>query len=93
MLSVYFRLLFKFTMRQLKLISENVIVRGWSGILQFVEQCAELVNSHFFPLLQVGDALLQEDVFLTILNVFVVVLSSQHTFLLFQNVELATDNH
>ena len=45
-------------MRQLKLVSEDVIVSGGSGIFQFVEQCAELVNGHFLPFLEVGDALL-----------------------------------
>ena len=80
-------------MRQLKFISENLIVRGRSCVLQFFKQCVELVNSHFFPLLQIGDALLQKYVFLPILNIFVVELSSQHTFLLFQNVELTTDDH
>ena len=80
-------------MRQLKFISENLIVRCRSCVLQFLKQCVELVNSHFFPLLQIGDALLQKDVFLPILDIFVVELSSQHTFLLFQNVELSTDDH
>jgi len=80
-------------MSQLKFISENFVVRCRGGILKLVEQCGKLVNRHLFPLLEVVNALLQEDVFLTILDVFVVVLSSQHTFLLFQNVELATDNH